>query len=58
MKRLSTRCAHNFETIGKDHLKETGGNPSKQTMDFLAQFARVYQVEKVLEDGINSYIMN
>jgi len=58
MKRLSTRCMYKFSGIRK---RSSGGSkcePRKQTLDFLTQFARVYNAEPVLNKELCSYILN
>ena len=49
MKRFSTQCM--------DGLKDKS-TPSRQTLDFLSQFARSYHVEPALQPEFCGYVMN
>ncbi|OAV67142.1 hypothetical protein Barb4_02599 [Bacteroidales bacterium Barb4] len=51
MKKLSTRCV--YSSIRKRNIR-----PSKQTLDFLIQFARVYKAEPALPQDICAYVLN
>ncbi|MDL2265964.1 hypothetical protein LJC57_03300 [Parabacteroides sp. OttesenSCG-928-G07] len=58
MKKLSTRCMNEFD---KKQERNLGGNNSKprvSTLEFLKQFARVYQAEPSLKKEICAYVLN
>ena len=56
MKNVSTCCKHDADFPAKSDRKLL--SPRKQTLDFLTQFARVYQVESALDSEISGYILN
>ena len=56
MKNVSTFCKHDADFPAKSDRKLL--SPRKQTLDFLTQFARVYQVESALDSEISGYILN
>lgn len=58
MKKLSTRCMNNIENKRRCNSQRNEAAPSKQTLDFLTQFARVYQVEPILREDICAYVLN
>lgn len=57
MKRLSTQCMDDLRNRTKKNPKEKSG-PRKQTLDFLSQFARVYQAEPVNQPELCAYVLN
>ena len=40
------------------NMKKTLFGPNEKTLDFIRQFARVYQFEPSLEQGLGSFIVN
>jgi hypothetical protein len=57
MKRFFTQWMYEYSDIKKRNPK-IKHQPSKQTLDFLTQFARVYKVEPALQQDICSYVLN
>jgi len=59
MDRNFTRC-----NSSKEQTNETGSmtamlfGPTEMTLDFIRQFARVYQFESKLDTGLGSFIVN
>lgn len=58
MKRFSTRCMKNLGDKTRKSRNEKKSMPSRKTLDFLSQFARVYQAEPVLDPSYCGYVMN
>lgn len=58
MKRLSTQCMDNLEKKTQKKARSGSGQPRKQTLDFLSQFARVYQAEPALKAEVCGYVLN
>lgn len=58
MKRFSTQCMDKLDDKTKKNRNEKKTMPCRQTLDFLTQFARVYQAEPVLHSELCSYVMN
>ncbi len=57
MKRLSTQCINRF----RNEVRQSRGklsSPSRQTLDFLSQFARCYHVEPMLQTEYCGFVMN
>lgn len=57
MKRLFTQCMDDLGNKTKQNSKEKS-RPRKQTLDFLSQFARVYQVEPAKQPELCTYVLN
>lgn len=57
MRKLSTLCIDDVRRKEDDRL-EGSGSPRKQTLDFLRQFARVYQSEPVMHPELRGFVMN
>lgn len=58
MKRLSTPCFKHSQRETKTDANEFRNQPRRQTLDFLTQFARVYQAEPVLCPELSGYVLN
>lgn len=58
MKRLSTPCLNHSKRESKTDAKEFRNQPRRQTLDFLSQFARVYQAEPALCPEMSGYVLN
>lgn len=58
MKRLFTSCMDDLEDKTQRKVKKSCGKPRKQTLDFLSQFARVYQAEPALKTEVCGYVLN
>lgn len=58
MKRLFTPCKDDLENKTQQKAKSSSGKPRKQTLDFLSQFARVYQAEPALKAEVCGYVLN
>ena len=58
MKRLSTPCLKHSKRETKMDANEFRNQPRRQTLDFLTQFARVYQAEPVLCPELSGYVLN
>ena len=58
MRILSTRCMDNLNKQSDDASEEIYTSPSKQTLDLIKQFARVYRVEPVIRPEICGYVLN
>lgn len=58
MKSLSTQCMDDLEKKTQKKAKSDAGKPRKQTLDFLSQFARVYQAEPALKAEVCGYVLN
>lgn len=58
MKRLFTPCKDDLENKTQRKAKNNCGKPRKQTLDFLSQFARVYQAEPALKAEVCGYVLN
>mgnify|MGYP000900732238 FL=1 len=56
MKNDSTHCMNEVKKMKKEPNANEG--PRKQTLDFLRQFARVYQVEPMLKPTFDGYVLN
>lgn len=57
MRKLSTQCMDDLEKKMKS-APEAKSSPRKQTMDFLKQFARVYQAEPAVRPELCGYVLN
>ncbi|MDD4514355.1 hypothetical protein [Massilibacteroides sp.] len=57
MKKLSTHCMDDMNNKKGKELEEKS-SPRKKTIDFLAQFARVYCSEKTLNAGHCGFVLN
>lgn len=57
MKRLSTQCMDELKDKTKKNRNGKISTPSRQTLDFLSQFARSYHVEPALQPEFG-YVMN
>lgn len=58
MKRLSTLCMDDLKDKTQGKSKNDSAKPRKQTLDFLSQFARVYQAEPALKAELCGYVLN
>lgn len=58
MKRFSTHCMDDWKIKQKKNRNEKKSKPSRQTLDFLSQFARSYRVEPALQSEFCGYVMN
>ncbi|MCD8268212.1 MAG: hypothetical protein LUD46_06930 [Parabacteroides sp.] len=58
MKRFSTHCMDELEDKTKKNRNEKKSKPSRQTLDFLSQFARSYRVEPALQSEFCGHVMN
>lgn len=58
MKRLSTPCLKHSKRETQPDAKELRNEPRRQTLDFLTQFARVYQAEPVLCPELSGFVLN
>ena len=56
MKRFSTQCMDGLKDKTKKNRNEKKSTPSRQTLDFLSQFARSYQ--PALQPEFGGYVMN
>ena len=57
MRKFSTHC---MDKLGKqvNHTLTAESQPKQTTLDFLRQFARVYQAEPMLEPGLCGFVLN
>lgn len=58
MKKFSTQCMNELEDKTKKNRDEKKSTPSKQTLDFLSQFARIYHAEPAMQPELCGYVMN
>lgn len=58
MKNISTPCMDKLKQQTDKNLRERHCAPCKQTLDFLTQFARVYQAEPALKSELCGYVLN
>lgn len=58
MKRISTPCIQVLKNKTRRSRSEKKSMPSRQTLDFLSQFARSYHVEPALQPELCGYVMN
>lgn len=58
MKNISTQCMDELKHKTDKTPRERKCKPRKQTLDFLAQFARVYQAEPVMQTEFCGYVLN
>ena len=58
MKRFSTQCMDGLKDKTKKNRNEKKSTPSKQTLDFLSQFARIYHAEPAMQPELCGYVMN
>lgn len=58
MKRFSTQCMNGLENKTKKNRDGKKSAPSKQTLDFLSQFARIYHAEPAMQPELRGYVMN
>lgn len=58
MKKISTSCFSKIDHSLKAQNAEVNVNPSRQTLDFLRQFARSYHAESSLDSSLCSFVMN
>lgn len=58
MKRLSTQCMDELKDKTKKNRNGKISTPSRQTLDFLSQFARSYHVEPALQTDFGGYVIN
>lgn len=58
MKHFSTRCIKRKLESKQERQERTISNPTKQTLDFLKQFARVYHPEVALGSQLAGMILN
>ena len=57
MRKFSTRCMDKLEK-NADKTLLVDSQPKKNTLDFLRQFARVYQAEPMLQPGLCGFVLN
>ena len=57
MRKFSTHCMDKMEKH-VNHALTGDSEPKKSTLDFLRQFARVYQAEPMLEPGLCGFMLN
>ena len=57
MRKFSTHCMDKMEKH-VNHALTGDSQPKKSTLDFLRQFARVYQVEPMLQPGLCGFVLN
>ena len=57
MRKFSTHC---MDKLNKqvNHTLTAESQPKQTTLDFLRQFARVYQAEPMLEPGLCGFLLN
>ena len=57
MRKFSTHC---MDKLAKqvNHTLTAESQPKQTTLDFLRQFARVYQAEPMLEPGLCGFVLN
>jgi hypothetical protein len=53
-----TQCIKNDNSNKAQGMKKTVTTPRAETLEFIRQFARVYQYESKLEDRLCGYILN
>lgn len=58
MKRLSTPSLNHSKRETEADAKALRTRPRRQTLDFLSQFARVYQAEPALCPEMSGYVLN
>lgn len=58
MKRFSTQCMNGLENKTKKNRNEKKSTPSKQTLDFLSQFARIYHAEPAMQPELCDELRN
>ena len=57
MRKFSTHCMNKLEKNADKPLL-VDSQPQKSTLDFLRQFARVYQAEPILQPGLCGFVLN
>lgn len=57
MRKFSTHCMDKMEKH-VNHALTGDSQPKKSTLDFLRQFARVYQAEPMLQPGLCGFVLN
>lgn len=57
MRKFSTHCMDKMEKH-VNHALTGESEPKKSTLDFLRQFARVYQAEPMLQPGLCGFVLN
>lgn len=58
MKRLSTRCMTKIGNKRDKNQEGVNNGPSRSTLNFLTQFARVYHTEPMLKHEMCEYVLN
>ena len=58
MKNNSTQCMDELKQQTEKRSAERRCAQRKQTLDFLTQFARVYQAEPALQPDLCGYVLN
>lgn len=58
MKKLSTQSVKHKNNKGEEADFEKKTSPHKRTVNYLAQFARVYCSEKTLHTGHSDFVLN
>lgn len=58
MKKISTSCFSKFDHSLKAQNTDLEVKPTRQTLDFLRQFARSYHAESSLDSGLCDFVMN
>ncbi|MCF2604034.1 MAG: hypothetical protein ACI3ZW_02285 [Parabacteroides sp.] len=57
MRKFSTHCMDKLDKQ-VNHTLTAESQPKQTTLDFLRQFARVYQAEPMLEPGLCGFVLN
>ena len=57
MRKFSTHCMDKLDKQ-VNHTLTAESQPKQTTLDFLRQFARVYQAERMLEPGLCGFVLN
>ncbi|MGM9796216.1 MAG: hypothetical protein ACI3ZY_01300 [Parabacteroides sp.] len=57
MRKFSTHCMDKLDKH-VNHTLTAESQPKQTTLDFLRQFARVYQAEPMLEPGLCGFVLN
>ena len=57
MRKFSTHCMDKLDKQ-VNHTLTAESQPKQTTLDFLRQFARVYQAERMFEPGLCGFVLN
>jgi hypothetical protein len=59
MRKLSTQCMNDLKNeMNRDRNEKRKSSPRKETLDFLSQFARVYQVVPAVMPELCGIVVN